>query len=73
VWTLLAAALPRLLPPAVDRTPQRLAGLVALGAEAATLAHARSPIPAIAAIAAQGGSSQLAAESRRLHHILTTT
>ena len=73
VWALLAAALPRLLPPAVDRAPQRLAGLVSLSAEAATLARARGPIPAIAAIAAQGGSSQLAAESRRLHHILTTT
>ncbi|HEX8863308.1 MAG TPA: DUF6493 family protein, partial [Actinomycetes bacterium] len=72
VWALLAAALPRLLPPAVDRAPQRLAGLVSLGVETATPARARGPLPAIAAIAAQGGSSQLAAESRRLHHILTT-
>jgi hypothetical protein len=72
VWTLLAAALPRLLPPAVERAPQRLAGLLSLAAEAATLARARGPLPAIAAVAARGGSSQLAAESRRLHDILTT-
>jgi hypothetical protein len=71
VWAVVAAALPRLLPPAVEQAPQRLAGLVALGAETATPARASGPIPAITAIAERGGSSQLAAESRRLHHILT--
>ncbi len=73
VWAIVAAALPRLLPPAVERAPQRLAGLVALGAESATLARASGPIPAITAIAERGGSSQLAAEARRLHHLLTTS
>ncbi len=71
VWAVVAAALPRLLPPVVEQAPQRLAGLVALGAETATPARASGPIPAITAIAERGGSSQLAAESRRLHHILT--
>jgi Family of unknown function (DUF6493) len=71
-WAIIAA-LPRLLPPAVDRAPRRLAGLVALGAEVATPPRARGAIPALAALADRGGSSQLAAESRRLHRILTST
>jgi hypothetical protein len=73
VWATVAAALPRLLPPAVERAPQRLAGLVALGSETATLARAAGPIPAISAIAERGGSSQLAAESRRLHQVLASS
>jgi hypothetical protein len=72
VWDVIAATLPPLLPPAVDRAPQRLAGLVALGAEVATPSRARGAIPALTALAERGGSSQLTAESRRLHRILTS-
>jgi Family of unknown function (DUF6493) len=72
VWAIIAAALPRLLPAAGQRPPQRLADLLALGSEVAGTIDARQPIPELAAVAARRGSSRLIGESRRLQHLLTT-
>jgi hypothetical protein len=70
VWELVAAALPRLFPPATPKPPQRLADLIALGAEAAEIIRPRAAIPGLAETAGRGGSARFVTESRRLLKIL---
>jgi hypothetical protein len=70
VWAILAAAIPRLLPPHGERPPRGLPDLLALAAELASTVGGCQPIPELATITGRGGSSRLVAESRRLQHLL---
>ncbi|NLU76241.1 hypothetical protein HCC61_26980 [Streptomyces sp. HNM0575] len=70
VWEVIAAALPRALPPAVERAPQRLADLVALGVEVAGVVRPGETIPELRSVTARGGSSRLGTEARRLLAVL---
>jgi len=71
VWALVAAALPRLLPPATPHPPPRLADLIALGTEAAEIIRPRATIPGLAEVAARGSSARFVTESRRLLKIVS--
>ncbi|MET0238026.1 MAG: DUF6493 family protein [Kibdelosporangium sp.] len=66
VWDTLAAAIPLMLSPALDRAPQRLADLLALGVELVEQVQAAGPIPSLAALASRRGSSRIVVEARRL-------
>lgn len=66
IWDLVAVALPRLLPPATSKPPQRLADLIALGTEVAEIIRPRATIPGLAEAADRGGSARFVIESRRL-------
>ena len=70
VWAILAAAIPGMLPPARERPPRGLPDLVALGAEVAGAVGGCRAIPELATVTGRGGSSRLAAESRRLQRLL---
>ncbi|HEV8650112.1 MAG TPA: hypothetical protein VG276_12060 [Actinomycetes bacterium] len=70
VWAIVAAALPPMLPPAVQRPPRRLPDLVALGTEVAGAADGHAAIPGLTAVTGRRGSSRLVAESRRLERVL---
>jgi hypothetical protein len=69
VWAILAAAIPGMLPPAVERPPRGLPDLLAVGAEVVGAGGGQA-IPALTAISGRGGSSRLVAESRRLQRLL---
>lgn len=71
VWTVIAAALPALLPEPGTRAPSGLPDLLALGTRTAGLVRARDAVPGLAEVAARGGSSRLVAEAARLHRLLT--
>jgi Family of unknown function (DUF6493) len=73
VWATLAAAIPRMLPPATARPPRGVPDLLALATEVAGAFGGCQPIPTLAAITARGGSSRLVAESRRLQRLLNGT
>lgn len=68
VWAILAAAIPRMLPPAMDQPPRGLPDLIALAAEVAGTSG--RPIPELAAITERSGSSRLRTQARRLQHLL---
>jgi Family of unknown function (DUF6493) len=70
VWAITSAAIPGLVPPAVQRPPRGAPDLLALAAEAAGVAGGGPPIPELAAITGRGGSSRLLTESRRLQRLL---
>lgn len=72
VWTTLAAALPHALPAAGERAPAGVPDLLALATRLAESTGARGAIPAVADVAARGGSSRLVKESARLHRTLAT-
>ncbi|TDB87358.1 hypothetical protein E1264_14795 [Actinomadura sp. KC216] len=67
VWTVLAAALPHVLPAPGVRAPAGLPDLLALATRTAEVTGARGAIPAVAEVASRGGSSRLVKESARLH------
>ncbi|WP_066943590.1 DUF7824 domain-containing protein [Microtetraspora fusca] len=67
VWSILAEALPALLPAAGERPRAGLGDLLAVGARAAALAGARADVPELAAIATRRGGSRVVEEARRLH------
>lgn len=67
VWTLVAAALPRLLPPAVEQPPRLLGELVGLGVTSAELTRPTGQLPCLATIT---GASQLAVQAGRLRAVL---
>jgi hypothetical protein len=71
VWSIVAAAIPGMLPPAVGRPPRGLPDLMTLGAEVAGAVGGCRAIPELAAVTARGGLSRLVAESRRLERLLT--
>ncbi|MBO3747224.1 hypothetical protein J5X84_14190 [Streptosporangiaceae bacterium NEAU-GS5] len=74
VWEVIAEALRALLPAPGDRPDRPLRGLADLiqaGSRAAQLSEARAEIPALAALAARGGSSRLVLEARRLHTLIS--
>ncbi|MGW0591184.1 DUF7824 domain-containing protein [Streptosporangium sp. NPDC002607] len=71
VWTVVAAALPLLVPQAGRRPRHGLTEFVALAATTAAWCRARGAIPEIEAMAARKGSSGLLREARRLHGLLT--
>ncbi|WUI02270.1 DUF6493 family protein [Spirillospora sp. NBC_00431] len=72
VWTTLAAALPHALPEPGERAPAGTPDMLALATRLAETTGARGPIPAVADVAARGGSSRLVKESARLHRTLAT-
>lgn len=70
VWAMLAAGLPYMLPPAVDKPANRLANLLSLGADLAGQAEDRKPLPELDSLADRNGSSQLIVQARRLRELL---
>jgi Family of unknown function (DUF6493) len=70
VWSLVAAALPLILPPAVDQPPQRAGDLIALGVEVAQVVRPAAALPCVGKLAARRGSSQLIVQARRLRDAL---
>jgi hypothetical protein len=70
VWTIAAAAIPGLVPPAIPRPPRGVPDLLALAAEVAGAIGGCQPIPELTAITRRGGSSHLVTQSRRLQHVL---
>jgi hypothetical protein len=70
VWAILAAAIPGMLPPAMDQPPRGLPDLLALATEVAGTVSGGQPIPELTAITRRGGSSQLVTQSRRLQYVL---
>jgi hypothetical protein len=73
VWTILAMALPHVLPAPGERAPAGLPSLITLATRLAELTGARGAVPEVADVAARGGSSRLVKESARLHRTLTAT
>jgi hypothetical protein len=71
VWSILAVALPLLLPAAGERPRAGLSELLRIAAQAADLAAARADIPRLAEMAARKGSSLLLHEARRLHELIS--
>jgi hypothetical protein len=71
IWALIAAALPRLLPPVLDKPPRLLADLVALGVDVAEISRPAGTLDCLEPIAARRGSSQLVVQARRLHQRLS--
>ncbi|WP_207400278.1 DUF7824 domain-containing protein, partial [Actinomadura fibrosa] len=72
VWTVIAAALPHVLPGPGDSPPFGLHDLLAAGTRTAEASRARAAIPALAAVAARRRTSRLVLEAGRLHRVLTT-
>ncbi|MFG2015717.1 DUF6493 family protein [Actinomadura geliboluensis] len=72
VWTILATALPRLLPAPGERAPSGLPSLVAQATRLAELTGAKGPIPEVAEVASRAGSGRLVTECARLHSTLAT-
>ncbi|MFI0486117.1 DUF6493 family protein [Actinomadura sp. 9N215] len=72
VWTTLAAALPHALPAPGERAPAGTPDLLALATRLAETTGAKGAIPAVADVAARGGSSRLVRESARLHRTIAT-
>jgi hypothetical protein len=70
VWSLVAAALPCLLPPTVESPPQRIADLIALGVDLAQSLRPAQRLPCLEPVAARRGSSQLILQARRLRQAL---
>jgi hypothetical protein len=70
VWSLVAAMLPQILPPAVSQLPYQAAELIALGVEAAQVIRPGATLPCLNELAARPGSSQLVVQSRRLRDAL---
>jgi len=70
VWSLIAAALPLILPPAVAQPPRRAGDLIALGVEVAQLVRPAAALPCVDELAARRGSSQLIVQARRLRDAL---
>jgi hypothetical protein len=66
VWEVVAAAVPRLLPPA----PRGLPDLLELATGVASEIGARGEVPGLAEMAARPGSTRLAREARRLQGVL---
>ncbi|MFG2005423.1 DUF6493 family protein [Spirillospora sp. NPDC048911] len=71
VWTILATALPRLLPVRGERAAAGLPDLLALATRTAEAVGARDDLAGLADVAARGGSSRLVREAARLHRTLT--
>ncbi|MEV0610742.1 DUF6493 family protein [Polymorphospora rubra] len=69
VWEIVAAAVPYLLSAA--KPPPGTPDLLAVGTQTAAALGRRSPIEAVAGVAARTGSSRLVTEARRLHQTLT--
>jgi len=70
-WALVAAALPSVLPPAVEPPLHRLAELVELGAHLAETCPTAPSLPSLQPLATQRGSSQLVTQARRLQQALS--
>jgi hypothetical protein len=70
VWALVAAALPRTLPPVTERAPHQLAALIELGAGLAGVCRPGTTLPCLDLVAAQHGSSHLVTQARRLREML---
>ena len=71
VWSLVAAMLPQILPPAVSQPPQRAGDLIGLAVDVAqTVRPAAAAMPCIGQLAARRGSSQLIVQARRLRDAL---
>jgi hypothetical protein len=66
VWDTIAAALPLMLSPRLDRAPQRLADLLALAVEIVEQVKPAASIPELTALAARRGSSRMVTEAKRL-------
>jgi hypothetical protein len=66
VWDTIAAALPLMLSPELDRAPQRLADLLALAVEIVEQVKPTASIPELTALAARRGSSRMVTEAKRL-------
>jgi hypothetical protein len=73
VWALVAAALPRTLPPAAEPAPHQLAALIELGVDLADICRPGTTLPCLDLVAARHGSSQLVTQARRLREALRTT
>jgi hypothetical protein len=73
VWTILAMALPHVLPAPGERAPAGLPSLITLATRLAEVTGAKGAVPEVADVAARGGSSRLVKESARLHRTLTAT
>lgn len=71
ILTVIADALPVILPAPGEKAPNGLPDLIALASEAAETTGARVEIKGLADVAARGGSSRLVREAVRLQHILT--
>jgi Family of unknown function (DUF6493) len=69
VWSITAAAIPGLVPPAVPRPPRGVPDLLALAAEVAGTVGGCQPIPELTAISGRG-AGRLRSESRRLERLL---
>jgi hypothetical protein len=65
-WEVVAAALPPLISPSIERPPQGLADLIGLAVELVQLLHPTADIPHLADVAARRGSSRTVTEARRL-------
>ncbi|TYK45907.1 DUF6493 family protein [Actinomadura decatromicini] len=72
VWTVLAAALPHLLPAPGERAATGVPDLLALATRTAESTGARGAIAEVAEVAGRGGSSRLVKEAARLHRTLAT-
>ena len=72
VWALIAAALPRTLPPATERPPHQLAALIELGVDLAAARRPGTTLQCLDLLASKHGSSQLATQARRLQEALRT-
>jgi hypothetical protein len=70
LWSIVAAALPGLLPVHGQAAAPGLPDLLALGAEAAEAIGARADLPALAEVAGRGGSSRLVREAARLNRLV---
>lgn len=71
VWALVAAALPSVLPPAVEPPLHRLAELVEVGVDLAETCRPAASLPSLEPLLAQRGSSQLVTQARRLQQALS--
>ncbi|GAA4242057.1 DUF6493 family protein [Actinomadura meridiana] len=72
VWATAAAALPHVLPAPGERAAAGVPDLLGLATRVAESTGVRGAIPAVADVAARGGSSRLVKESARLHRTLAT-
>nr|WP_042179838.1 DUF6493 family protein [Kibdelosporangium sp. MJ126-NF4]ADB02835.1 AzicU1 [Kibdelosporangium sp. MJ126-NF4]CEL14050.1 secreted protein [Kibdelosporangium sp. MJ126-NF4]CTQ88416.1 secreted protein [Kibdelosporangium sp. MJ126-NF4] len=70
VWGTVAAALPPMLSPELERPPQRLADLLALAVELVEQVRPTTSIPGLADVAARRGGSRIVTEAKRLEAAL---